>query len=260
MNEAWSIEKLDGEAKSYIEKNGHKDLASLISDAQKTRALLGADKASVLRVPKEGRAENPSAWRDVDAALGVPEDGDYGEFKPSTGELQATDDQIKAFDAAMAKAGAPKAARNAALDAFHEINAAVRAEYEAAQSEELAAAAKDLQRAWGVAYPEKERAAATALNDLDGEKEFGELLGRYGLDKHPIVTRVKAAIAGLRAEAGAPTGGDAPAAGATLTPDEAKAKRDALYGDDAFMKRYKNGEEGALKQMLALNNAIAGGS
>ncbi len=245
------------EGKSYLQRVGFKDVGGLLSHAISLEKTLGADRATILRIPNEGRAESPAAWRDVDAALGVPSDGNYGEYKPSQGEMQATQEHLKAFDAAMAQAGATKAVRNAALDVFHKINDEVRAAYQNEITETMAQASQELQRQWGVAYAEKERSAATALNGLDGEKELGEVLTQFGLDKHPALTRIKAAIAELRSEAGPPpTGEGATTQSAKLTPEQARAQIAELEADPGFMKRYLvDGDAAAIQQMLDLNTA-----
>lgn len=225
-----------------------------------TRQLVGADKASVLRLPKQARSENPGAWRDIDKALGVPEDGKYADYKPAKGELRATADQLAKFDGVMHKAGVPGYARNAALEAFHEINTSI---IEAINAEKAQAVIK-LQGEWGVKYPAKALAAESALDGIDGADEFTALMDRFGLGDHPHVTRVLAAIADARGEDGLPANKGADKGfnvvdnKAQLTPAAAQAKIAALEADESFMKRYLAGETSAINEMLALNNAVHG--
>lgn len=213
----------------------------------------------MLRLPKQTREENPGAWRDVDKALGVPDDGKYADFKPAKGELRASPEQLAKFDAAMAKAGAGAAQRNAALAAFHEINT----EVVTALNAEKAQAVTELQGKWGVKYQAKVQAADGALNGIDGADDFNALMDRFGLADHPHVTQVMAALAEARGEDGAtPVNKGAATTQITngvaqMTPKDAQARLAQLEGDKAFMDRYLNGEPAAIEEYLALANAIA---
>lgn len=233
----------------------------MVSHAMNLERMVGADKGRVALLPKEGRAENPGAWAEVDRALGVPADGKYGEFKPTQGALAATPEQLAKFDEYAYRAGATPAARNAALEAFHAINRDVMADVEAARNQSKADADAANKQLWGHAYTRKMAAAENALANVDGAKEFDDILKSMGLNDHPAYARVKAAIADLRSEDGAPNNGEANAGGAgqQFTPDAALAERAKLEGDEAFMKRYNSGEDAAIRQMLALNDAIVAG-
>lgn len=223
-----------------------------------TRQHVGADKNTILKVPLQPRHENPGAWADVDKALGVPADGKYPEFKPAGGELAAAPEQMTAFDKAMHSAGVPAYARNAALQAFHDINKSVREQIAAAENQEKAQAVAALQQKWGAAFAQKTQAAANGLKGVDGAAELDQLLKQYGLDDHPAVIRMKAGVADLRAESGGLDKGQQQTQG-QLTPDEAVKKRNALEADQAFMKRYNGGDDDAIREMLRVNEAIAAG-
>lgn len=244
--------------KDYVAKNGYKDVASVIRSDMATRQLVGADKAKIFRMPGQARGENPGAWKDIDKALGVPEDGKYADYKPAKGELRATAEQLAKFDAIMHKSGAPAYARNAALEAFHEINNSV---FEALNVEKAQALTK-LQGEWGVKFPAKALAAESALDKIDGADEFGALLEQYGLADHPAVTRVLANIAELRGEDGAPINkgdpGQTPIVNgkAQMTKAEAQAKISSLEANDDWMKAYLAGDIAKQNEMLALMAAI----
>jgi hypothetical protein len=257
---AAAISGLDADLKSHVEKRGYKDLAGLIRSDMHGQQLLGADKASVLKIPATSRADNPSLWADVDKALGVPQDGKYPEWKPASGELAASPEQLSYFDAKMVAAGVPGYARNAALEAFQELNQQASADNAGAVQSEKAEGAQALQREWGVAYPFKLTAAGNALTGIEGRDQFDALMTRYGLQDHPTVMKVLAGVAEKLGESGVPTGGEAKHDQGALTPAEAEAKRAQLLADKAFMERYNGGDKAAIQQMLAVNNAIAAGA
>lgn len=258
QNDPWAA--LDADSRAYIEKNGYKDVSALVRSDMGLRSMLGADKASLLRVPREGRAENPTAWAEVDRALGVPQDGKYGDFKPSQGDLAASADQLTKFDAFMHRAGASPAARNAALEAFHEINREVVAEMQGQLQQAKAEADAANRQLWGAAYTRKMMAAETGLNGVDGAAELDALLKDAGLGDHPAVFRVKAAIAEMRGEEGLPQGGGAQrhgGGGGVLSPKEAQAKVDSLFADQAWTERYGKGDPAAVKELTELYEMVA---
>lgn len=255
------METLDDAEKQHIAKNGYKDFKSLVRSDISTRQLVGADKATVLRLPGQPRGENPGAWRDIDKALGVPEDGKYPDFAPASGKLSASPEQLSAFDKSMHAAGVPPYARNAALSAFHDINQGVVT----ALNREKAEAIAKLQGEWGVKFAAKTQAADAALDGVAGADEFDALLDRYGISDHPAVTKVLASIAEARAEDGAPInkgdGRDVKIVNgkAQMTPAEAQVKLSSLEADEGYMKRYLAGGVTEMNEILALYAAVAEG-
>ena len=102
----------DDRAWATSEAKGFKSVADLVKSARSAETLIGADKATVLRLPKD-RAD-AAAWTDVRAALGMPADpaGLKLEAKP---ELGLTDEALNGLKAAV-YARPPGEALQAALD------------------------------------------------------------------------------------------------------------------------------------------------
>ena len=255
------LASLPAEDRAYVEKAGYKDFGAVLKSERHAQSLLGKPAGSLLQVPAQSRADNPGAWAEFDKALGVPADGKYAAWAPQNGQLNAAPEHLQRFDAAMAKSGATQAQRNAALEAFHAINAEAVGKMQADEAAELAKATTALQRHWGIHYPVKLAAAQGAFKGVDGADDFSAVMQQFGLDQHPAYVRVAAAIAEMRAEGGAPAQGQKQAApGGAMTKQEAEAKAAELLADKEFRARYlERGDDAAIRQMLELNTIIARG-
>lgn len=249
---AQTLASLDDELRSHVEKSGYKDVADIIRSNLAAEKMLGA-RGQMVSVPQKGRAEDPNAWLHVDRALGVPEDGNYGEFRPAEGELALSKEQLAAADKAMHAAGATPAARNAALAAFHELNQKAIKDAENAWAEDLATSSKEVQRELGAAYAVKMQKAERGLAGVPGAEAFEQLMQDAKLSDHPHYLRLKAELAELREEGEAPErGGQKDRRGGTLQPDEAMRQIKAKEQDQAFMARYLKGDPDATEEMTRL--------
>lgn len=241
----------------HVKKQGYKSFADIAKADRETRAFVGLDKASIVKVPKVDRNTDPQAWAEFDRAIGVPENGGYKPWQPQEGQLAVNEERLKAFDQAIAKVGASQQVRDATLDAFHKINAQAVAEADEAFAKEKAEGHRALKESWGHEYQQRVEAAGKALSDLPGGSAFDQLMKDYGLSDHPAAVQALAEIARLRGEGGRPPQGEAQ--GAPLDVAAAKAKKAELLGNNEFAQRYFHGEQAAVTQLLELNAIIQGG-
>lgn len=255
-----AISGLDKPLQDYVVKNGYKDLAGLVRSEMETRQMLGADRATLLSIPKASRADDPQAWAQVDQVMGVPKDGKYPEWKPAEGQLGASPEQLSKLDAALHKVAATPAQRNAALQAYSELATEAKAAIEEAKAQEKQTHAQALQREWGMLSNVKTAAALGMFESAPGGREAKALLEREGLADHPIILKMMQGYAEAVAEDGALDQGDPQKGGkSTMTKAEAEAEKSRLQNDQAFIARYNSGDMQAVNQMLKLNEIIASG-
>jgi hypothetical protein len=211
------------------------------------RPPVGADRASLLKLPKEG---DDAAWGDVWAKLGRPESPDKYDLKADTldpatlttareafHKLGLTGRQASALielqgqitqqqQAALAEKGITPER----LTAFQEVTAL---------SADTVAA--DLKKEWGAAFDDKLHAAKRALREV-APPEVAALMEATGLGNHPAMIKLFAAIGGGRAESALKGGGGA-STGGPLTPGQAQAEIKALQGDSGFSRILMNRDD-----------------
>ncbi len=210
--------------KAHIAKSGYKTIEDLAFADLNARRLLGHDKGQILRVPQD--ANDAEGWAAVRKALGVPEQPNgYGQFQPATGNLALSADQLGALDKAMFDAGAPPAARNAALKTYHEMAAAAEQADEAAWTADVNKNLAALKTEWGQQYEPFLKAGETAAKAVLGE-DFTKFLKDARLDDHPTVKRAFYNLAKMTAEDGRVAA--IPGAGTGETPAEAQRKIDGI--------------------------------
>ena len=232
---AWLPEEFRGD--KGFEK--FQDIGALAKSYRETAKFVGADKATLVRLPKD--EADAAAWGEVWNKLGRPE-------KPEGYTFEGMDDMpgLDAFRVAAHGAGLP-AKQAAAVAKWY-------AEHQAAQRETMRVEAEGtLKQEWGAAFDERLTSARKALDQFGGE-ELREWMERSGFGNHPGVIRMFSKVAQQMAEPGALKGGGSgqqPGA-ATLAPAEAKAEWDMLQRDGDFMKKYLagNGPEAARVRRL----------
>ncbi len=195
--------------------------------------LVGLDKANVLRVPYGDRTMDAEGWAAVDRAIGVPENPDgYGQFQPPTGNLTLQAEQVTAFDARMHAAGASSAARNAALEAYHEMSAESEQRHEEAYSTEVTQGMAALKQEHGANLDPLVKAGEAAALAVLGQG-YIDFIKSCRIDDHPQVMGAYIKLAQAVQEDGLTLpGGGAPT---SETPQQAKAKIAELQKDPAYM-------------------------
>lgn len=240
--------------REWLAAGGHRDVASLARSAYAAESHIGAPADRIVKLPAKSRAEDPDGWRAIDARFGVPEKPDgYGEFKPATGNLAVSADQLSTLDKAMHAAGATPAARNAALDAYHQMAAAHAAAQEAAWQNEVTAGNYALKQQWGEKFAANAKAADRAFEDHFGEKFVG-LLRDAGMIDHPILREAGFKLAALTAESGAPPGGDVSGDPTAMTKAAAEAELKRIEAGEDLMR----GDPAAIARRVELLNIIHG--
>lgn len=217
---AAAIAALPEAQREHVSKAGYKSIEDLINSDMSLQTMLGGDRSRLARVPEKSRAEDPQGWAEYDKVSGVPTSPEgYGDYKPATGNAMVTSDQLRAFDEKILSAGATPAARQAALDAFHELS------MQEAQAADAATAADHkewddkLKAEWGAAYPQKIAAAEAARHHIDPDGELHKMMTDMGFEKHGLYQRALARIADMVAEGGTMPNGEIPAnGGGAMTP------------------------------------------
>ena len=237
------IAALPEEVRGTISGANYDSFEAMARSYQSAKSLIGADKATVLRVPTGEAAADPANWQPVYEALGVPADGQYAEWKPAEegGKLPLSPEAVSELDKALAAKGVTQAGRDAGLQFFADQVAKAEKEVTDALNAEKAQGAVANQQLWGAKTPQMLAAAEQGLTGVDGADEFVKLMKDTQLYDHPAFVRVRASLAMMRAEDGAPLKGDGKPVASALTPAEAKAKISALQSDKAWVERYKNG-------------------
>lgn len=226
--------------------------------------MLGVPPEQLLRLPK---AEDTDAWGPVWQRLGAPEKPDGYDFSALAFDDEPTTTAIhNALREGAASMHMPKAMAEGLAKVFHKFvedhGAAMAAETEAAQAEAM----KQLTTEWGpegsprfqgneqVANAARQRMGVTdeqyvklqeALGRADALRFFQKLGAGLGEDKF--------------VRDPGPGGRD------VMTREQAMARRNELLGDgrpgsgdQAFIKRYMEGETAARREIQAILNILAG--
>jgi hypothetical protein len=244
----------DPALKSYIEGAGHKSLESLAADAMSANQMIGAKAGggNVVQVPSVERAADPQAWAAFDKASGVPDDGQYSEFKPETGNLLLSSDQLSTLDKNLHAVGATPSMRDAALKSYHEMAATAQEAEDKAWNTEVTAGNTKLKAEWGDDFDKNIKLADRAMEDNFGE-DFAKLMKDGQFNEHPILRAAGFKLAMLTAEAGPPPAGDKRQTGA-MTKAEAETELAKIESSQAFLA----GDPAAAARRVQLTTILAG--
>lgn len=220
---------------AFASFDGVDKLAKSFKDTQQ---FVGADKATLLKLPKDEAAPE---WNDVWAKLGRPE-------TPAGYSFEGIEDMpgLDGFRTAAHAAGLP-AKQAQALAGW----------YAKTQGEAIEAMRVDaentLGKEWGAAFKERTHAAKQMLDKFGGD-ELRDFIEKSGFGNHAGVIRMFAKVAEAVAEPGALKGGGSgaqPGAGA-LTPAEAQAEWTSLQRDPEFSAKYMRGDGPAVERAKRL--------
>lgn len=219
-----------------------KDIAGLAKSFKDTQAFVGADKNTLLKLPK-GDAP-PEAWNEVWAKLGRPEKPEGYTFEGLDG---FPEEALGGFRQVAHEAGLPQA-QAAKIAGWY-------AQFQDQQREALRANAEStLKQEWGAAYDDKLNAARLFMQKMGGP-EVGEFLERSGFGNHAAVVKLFAAAAEATAEPGALKGGGSGNPG-VLTPEAARAQIEAKATDTEWNKALYDANHPAHTTVLAERNRL----
>lgn len=218
------------------------DVAGLAKSFKYTQQMVGADKATILKLP--GEAAPPEEWEAVYSKLGRPDSPDKYEIDTSVWKTEEGDELVGVMrDEAMEKEFLQKAhelgLNNRQVKALYEWQAEAMKqrshENRQAAQQMMQAADQVLRKEWGRAYDEKLAAAHRAVNELADDK-LVDLLERTGLGNHPTMVKLFAQLGEYLGED--TTRGEAGSRPGTLTPKSALAEIEKLQADSNFMAQY----------------------
>jgi hypothetical protein len=207
------------------------DIGGLAKSHKNAMSMVGLDKGSVLRVPKD--EADAAAWDEVFNKLGRPAAPDKYELKAEG----IPDASLAAARETFHKLGINGRQAQALLDLYGQTAAQER-EASGVGPERLAAvrevsaisaqaAEAQLRQQWGAAYDARIAAATMAYRDVV-PPEVSKVLGDLGLNRHPAVVDFLAKLGLERTEASGLKGGGAGGQGAPLTPDQAQRELEAF--------------------------------
>ena len=215
------------------------DLGALAKGYRETVKFVGADKATLVRLPKD--EADAAAWGEVWSKLGRPE-------KPEGYTFDGLDDLpgLDGFRKVAHEAGLP-AKQAGALAKWY-------ADHQGEQREQMRTSTeRALREEWGAAYDERLHSAKKLVEQVGG-KDMLEFVERSGFGNHPAVIKLFAKLAAQVAEPGALKGGGSgqqPGAG-NLAPAEATAEWERLQRDHEFMAKYIKGNGPEVEQSRRL--------
>jgi hypothetical protein len=237
-----------------------KNFDGLLSQFVNGKKMLGADKATILQMPKEG---DQAGWNDFFAKLGRPEAADKYKVPPRADGKAYSDGDVamqKAILPILHNAGLSQKQIDAIVPNWNGIaDAAAKAQSDA-DTAAMTKAANDLKAELGTAYEERLALAGEALKHYSTELKLGDALSaeleRTKLGNSPALAKLLAHLGsqlkedGVLGKGGGNSGGTSPA--------EAKQQIAALQNDPAFMKQYSHkgiGHAEAVEKMKSLYQA-----
>lgn len=227
-----------------------KDVTALAASYKATQALVGADKAHVLRMPKDEADE--AGFNEVYARLGRPE-------KPEGYTLQPPADTpaevTAAFQQAAHKAGLSGKQAGAVMDFYRTAIEAQAQQLEHRAGTEYDATNAALKEEWGNAFDNKRHAIQKLIVNAGG-KEALDAFNAIGGGRNALLLKTLAKIADSQAEPSTLRGGSGGGMSQALTPAAAAARIAEKQRDPEFMKAYNTrghqAHAAAVAEMTAL--------
>lgn len=227
------------------------DLEVLAKSYKNAASLIGADKATVLRIPTDLAAPEMG---EIYNRLGRPESPDkYSAWEGAP----IGEDIVPALREKFHAAGLTDAQAKAVVGLYGEQAQASVAARQAQDEQVRDATIADLKREWGEAFGERLHRAERALLDMGGEDLLGLFQQARAADGTPLASHGKVirALAEMGAKIAEPAtlkGGTAGAPTGPRTPADAQAEINRLTADPAFyavLKDRFHPEYPAKKQM-----------
>lgn len=245
---AW-FSTLDPAQQEYVSKKGFKDPKSVLNSYINLEKLRGVPEDRLLKIPE--KADDPG-WGDVYKKLGRPDNSDG-----YTIENIETDE---------AKNFAEWASKN-----FHELNMTqsqaqglveryenlvkeAKAEHTQKYEQDVKAQEVELKKEWGAAYHQNIAKVQQVARELEFSGEVIESLEReMGFDG---VMKFMHKLSAKIGEGKFHSGDEAMNPNAQLSPEQARAKIDALKSDRVFVDKYLSGDAESRDQLARLHKFL----
>lgn len=220
------------------------DVGSLAKSFRDTQAFVGADKAQLLKLPKD--EADAAAWGEVFTKLGRPEKPDGYKFEAPEGAVPP--EVLGGF--AEAAHGAGLSQKQAA-----QVLGYYTTTLEAQAVAQTQAATQALRTEWGNAFPDKVHNLTRLLTQAGGQEAL-DAFNAIGGGRNLVLLKALSKLADQAAEPGTLKGGSGGGMGAAMTPAQATQQLAAKKLDPEFMKAYQNadhaGHGAAVQEMAAL--------
>lgn len=225
------------------------DVGALAKSYLHAAQMVGADKATVLRLPKD---EADPGWSEVYARLGRPEKADgYGLAGPDG----IAPETVGAFAEHVHGLGLSKRQAEGVLGFYAEgLKASAKAR-QAQQAQAYEANVAALKREWGPSYDDNIHAMRQGVERFGG----ADLVAKFadaGLANDPAVVKMFAEIGRAFSEGGGLKGGGQGAMTGPVTPEQARAEWASLQRDAEFMGKYMSGDGASVARAKALFEAM----
>lgn len=250
------LELLPEEYRSEPMFKNFNDVGSLAKSYINAQRLVGADKATLLRIPSG--PDDKEAIKELHSKLGVPEDIKGYEIDKVIKEIGidgVDDSKLEKIAQKALTAGVPKAALNEIVKTYLEDVKADMASFEEMKNTSLEKYDADLRKEWGDAYDTKAKKIQTVLQQTATEG-FKKLAAENPhIFDHPDFVKTIDAMVKMREEDPGAKGGDA-SGDVPLTPAEARAEIAAIFGDKEKMKILLSDSDPRRAALLARKNML----
>lgn len=236
-----------------------KDFPGLLKTFVSGQKMIGADKATILALPKEG---DEKAWGEFYNRTGRPETADKYKV-PGRADGNAYSEADVAFHKQVLpilhKAGASQKLIDQVVPQWNAIIDGIAAQQGEQTKAEMERANGTLKEKWGNAYEDKLKLADTALSHFGEQLKLGDALTKElestKLGNSPALAEVFAHLGKQLQEDGVIGRGEG-GHGGGLSPAEAQQQIAAKQGDQAFMKQYTSKESPGHKEAVAAMKAL----
>lgn len=245
FRETWAQEyQTDPALKNYDNVN------DLLKSHKSVQALVGVDKADIVRKPRPGAPEGEV--NEYLKAIGRPDTpGDYQ--APVIEGYTFDEKSVNAFKEAAYKAGIPAEQFKEVLKFQSEQDVAARHAAKEAREQADFEGAQQIKQDWGAAFDAKQNAWKKAVQHNGGE-ELLKKLNKAGLVNDPQVANILATLGEAMGETAAIGGVIGMSAGRALTPNEAKLKLNELEASPDYVKKLAAGD----KDLIAKRSELFG--
>lgn len=237
---------LSPELKEYVNTKGFKDPVSVLDSYRNLEKLRGVPQDRLIKLPES--AED-TGWADVYAKLGKPSTPEGYGIEVADGEDRGFADWAKST---FHKMNMTTDQAQGLLDSFNAYNEAVMAKESEDYGEIVKKQEMDLRKDWGAAYHQNVANAQRAQREFgmpdEGVAALEKAIGFDGLMK--FMNAVGSQIGEAAYVDGQRNGGFGEE---KLTPDQAKAKIQALKKDADFTSKYTSGDASAKEKMSRLH-------
>lgn len=228
-----------------------RDPGALAKSYANAARMVGADKADLLRLPKDEAAPE---WSEVWGRLGRPEKPEeYGLAAPEGMAPEILAETAGAFHGL----NLTKKQAEGVMGIYSSRLEAGRAAEAEQVSQQTEAAGAALRKEWGAEYDNTIHGITRLVKESGGEDAL-KALNEAGLGRNPAVLKMLAKIASQTAEPNSLRGSGGGAGGA-VTAEAAQAEVLRLREDRGFMERFWKGDAEARATWTRLHDAMGDG-